>query len=307
MCKKLSLLLVSLLMAALLLSACGGTELPQEDPAPVEDAADVVEDATPVEEEPAEPARGILLSTTIGPVDAGIIDALIDAYTAEHPEIAIRYLARGTGKAIETAKGGNIDMVIVHAKSLEEQFVAEGYGTERIDFMYNDYVLVGPAEDPAGVKGSANIGEALKKISDTQSKFISRGDNSGTHVKEVEIWADSGMEPAGDWYEVYEKGSSGNKATLLYTDEQSAYTIIDRATVITNRDALNNLEVLHENDEIMLNYITLIPCNPEMLKNINSEDAADFIEWLTGDEAQEIVRTFGVDQYGEALFFPNAK
>ena len=113
--------------------------------------------------------------------------------------------------------------------------------------------------------------------------------------------------PAGDWYEVYEKGSSGNKATLLYTDEQSAYTIIDRATVITNKEALTNIEVLHENDEIMLNYITLIACNPEKLKNINAADAADFIAWLTGEEAQEIVRTFGVEKYGEPLFFPNAK
>ena len=173
--------------------------------------------------------------------------------------------------------------------------------------MYNDYVLVGPKDDPAGVAGSANIGEALKKISDSESKFISRGDNSGTHVKETEIWADAGLEPSGDWYEVYEKGNEGNKATILYTDEQNAYTIIDRATVITNKENLSNLEVLHENDEIMLNYITLIPCNPEHFNDINSEDAADFIEWLVGEEAQEIIKNFGVDTYGEPLFFPNAK
>lgn len=254
-----------------------------------------------------EKASGVLLSTTIGPVDAGIIDELINAYTDQNPDKTIRYIARGTGAAINLAKEGDIDMVIVHAKSLEEEFVAEGYGTERIDFMYNDYVLVGPKDDPAGVAGSANIGEALKKISDSESKFISRGDNSGTHVKETEIWADAGLEPSGDWYEVYEKGNEGNKATILYTDEQNAYTIIDRATVITNKENLSNLEVLHENDEIMLNYITLIPCNPEHFNDINSEDAADFIEWLVGEEAQEIIKNFGVDTYGEPLFFPNAK
>ena len=295
--KKHIALLLSLLLALSLFAGCS-TQTPAANESPNADTPSAVI---------TEPARGILLSTTIGPVDAGIIDALIDAYTQQNPNITIRYLARGTGKAIETAKAGNIDMVIVHAKSLEEEFVQEGYGTERIDFMYNDYVLVGPKDDPAGVKGSANIKEALQKISDSESKFISRGDNSGTHVKEVEIWADSAIEPTGAWYEVYEKGSTGNKATLLYTDEQNAYTIIDRATVITNKDSLTNLEVLHENDEIMLNYITLIPCNPETLKNINAEDAADFIEWLTGEEAQEIVRTFGVDTYGEPLFFPNAK
>ncbi|NLW69728.1 MAG: solute-binding protein [Eubacteriaceae bacterium] len=253
------------------------------------------------------PARGILLSTTIGPVDAGIIDALITAYTTKNPDITVRYLARGTGKAIELAQAGNIDMVIVHAKSLEEKFVAEGYGTERKDFMYNDYVLVGPSDDPAGVKNSASVSEALKKISDGGYHFISRGDKSGTNVKELEIWTASGITPTGDWYEVYEKGSTGNKATLIYTNEQSAYTIIDRATVITNKDALSNLAVLYENEEIMLNYITIIPCNPEKFANINSQDAADFIAWLTGDEAQSIIEKFGVDKYGEPLFFPNAK
>lgn len=282
-----------------------------------DDATNTVTLTYPAEEEvappapgealPEKPEGGILFSTTIGPVDAGIIDVLVNAYTEKNPDVSIQFLAKGTGKTLEVAKGGSIDMVIVHAKSLEEQFVADGYGTERIDFLYNDYVLVGPKDDPAGVSGSANIAEALQKIADSQSLFISRGDNSGTHVKEVEVWADSQIEPAGDWYQVYEEGSAGNKATLLYTNEQNAYTIIDRATVITNKEALTNLEVLHENDEILLNYITIIPCNPEKLDNLNVEGAAAFIEWLTGEEAQEIIRTFGVDQYGEPLFFPNAK
>lgn len=254
-----------------------------------------------------EKASGVVLSTTIGPVDAGIIDELINTYTDQNPNKTVRYIARGTGAAITLAESGDIDMVIVHAKSLEEKFVADGFGTERIDFMYNDYVLVGPKDDPAGVAGSANIGETLQKIMDSESKFVSRGDNSGTHVKETEIWADAGLEPSGDWYEVYEKGNEGNKATILYTDEQNAYTIIDRATVITNKDNLSNLAVLHENDEIMLNYITIIPCNPEHFNDINAEDAADFIEWLVGEEAQEIIKNFGVDTYGEPLFFPNAK
>lgn len=285
MSKNLMCLVAIVMVVALMLCACG----------------------TKSEPAPETPAKGILLSTTIGPVDAGIIDALIDAYTTKNPDITVRYLARGTGKAIETAQAGNIDMVIVHAKSLEEKFVAEGYGTERIDFMYNDYVLVGPKDDPAGVKGSADVFEALKKISDGGYKFISRGDKSGTNVKEIEIWEAAKITPEGDWYEIYEKGSTGNKATLLYTNEQSAYTIIDRATVITNKEALSNIEVLHENDEIMLNYITIIPCNPETIKNINSEDTAAFIEWLTGEEAQQIIKDFGVDKYGEPLFFPNAK
>ena len=302
--KRLIALLLALVLA-LALAACGapGGDAPAADPA----AAEGEPAATAPVDTAQEPAHGILISTTIGPVDAGIIDALINAYTAEHPDITVRYLARGTGKAIDVAKEGNIDMVIVHAKALEEEFVSEGYGTERIDFMYNDFVLVGPEDDPAGVKDCASIGEALQKIADSGCKFVSRGDNSGTHVKEMDIWTACGIEPAGDWYEVYEKGSTGNKATLLYTDEQGAYTIIDRATVITNKDSLQNLVVLYENDEVMLNYITIIPCNPEMCKGINVDDTADFIAWLTGDEAQAIIADFGIDQYGEPLFFPNAK
>lgn len=250
-------------------------------------------------------AQQVLWASTIGPVDAGIVGALEKAYQKK-TGIIVRHVGAGTGEALKIGKSGSVDLVQVHAKALEEQFVAEGYGTERIDFMYNDYVIVGPAADPAGIKGETSATAALQKIADAKSLFISRGDNSGTNVKEKEVWEAAGLTPSGDWYRIYEKGALGNAPTLLYTDEQSAYTLIDRATLITNKDKIKNIQVLVENDEILLNYITLIPVNPEKFPNINAEGARKYVEWLVSAEAQQIVKDFGKDQYGEPLFFPNS-
>jgi len=250
-------------------------------------------------------AEQVLWASTIGPIDAGIVAALEKAYQ-EKTGVIVRHVGAGTGAALNIGKSGAVDLVQVHAKALEEQFVAEGYGTERIDFMYNDFVIVGPPDDPAGIKGETSATKALQKIADAKVLFISRGDNSGTHVKEMEVWEAAGIKPSGDWYKIYEKGSLGNVPTLLYTDEQKAYTLIDRATVITNKEQIKNIEVLVENDEILLNYITLIPVNPEKFPNINAEGARKFVEWLVSEEGQRIVKEFGVDQYGEPLFFPNS-
>ena len=250
-------------------------------------------------------AEQVLLASTIGPIDAGIVAALEKAYQ-EKTGVIVRHVGAGTGAALNIGKSGAVDLVQVHAKALEEQFVAEGYGTERIDFMYNDFVIVGPPDDPAGIKGETSATKALQKIADAKALFINRGDQSGTHVKEMEVWEAAGIKPSGDWYRIYEKGSLGNVPTLLYTDEQKAYTLIDRATVITNKEQIKNIEVLVENDEILLNYITLIPVNPEKFPNINAEGARKFGEWLVSEEGQKIVKEFGVDQYGEPLFFPNS-
>ncbi|HCF51484.1 MAG TPA: tungsten ABC transporter permease, partial [Syntrophomonas sp.] len=183
--------------------------------------------------------------------------------------VRVRHVGAGTSAALKIAEGGSVDLVVVHAKALEEKFVADGYGTERVDFMYNDFVIVGPAEDPAGIKGEKSATAALKKIADSKSLFISRGDKSGTNVKEIEVWDAAGIKPSGEWYRIYEKGASGNVPTLLYTDEQKAYTLMDRATYITTKDKIK-LQVLVENDELLLNYITLIPVNPAKFPNLNA-------------------------------------
>jgi len=173
--------------------------------------------------------------------------------------------------------------------------------------MYNDFVLVGPPNDPAGIKGMKLAGGALKKIAAKGALFVSRGDNSGTHVAEMELWKLAGIKPSGSWYQVYEKGSAGNVATLQYADEKAAHTVIDRATFLTLKDKIK-LVVLVEKDEALLNFITLIPVNPQKFPKANYQDTMIFVKWLTSpDKGQKIIRDFGKDKYGSPLFFPNSK
>ena len=254
----------------------------------------------------AESSKFILLSSTIGPIDAGIVGLLENEFEKD-TGIRVRHVGSGTGAALDIARKGNVDLVLVHAKSLEEKFVSEGFGTERIDLMYNDFVIVGPASDPAGIKGMKPATEALKRISEKKVTFISRGDKSGTHVAEMQLWEKAGMKPAGSWYFIYEKGAMGNVPTLRYTDERNAYTVIDRATYLTLKGQIK-LVVLVEKDDALLNYMTLIPVNPKKFPRVNYEDAMVFVKWLTSSEkGQKIIGDFGKDKYGSSLFFPNSK
>jgi tungstate transport system substrate-binding protein len=251
-------------------------------------------------------SKFILLSSTIGPIDAGIVDALETAFEKD-TGIRVRHVGAGTGETLNLARKGQFDLVMVHAKSLEEKFVADGFGTERIDLMYNDFVIVGPPSDPAGVKGMKVAGDALKKIAEKGVLFISRGDNSGTHIAEMDLWKSAGIKPSGSWYQVFEKGSAGNVPTLQYTDQKSGYTVIDRATFLTLKDKIK-LVVLVEKDEVLLNFISLIPVSPQKFPKVNYQDTMVFVKWLTAPEkGQKIIRDFGKDKYGSPLFFPNSK
>lgn len=247
----------------------------------------------------------IFLSSTIGPIDSGIVGALEDQFEKE-TGVRVRHVGAGTGAALKMAEKGQIDLVMAHAKSLEEKFVAGGFGTERIPLMYNDFVIVGPASDLAKIKGMKSATEALKRINDRGMKFISRGDKSGTHVAEMELWQKAGVKPQGLWYIVYAKGSEGNVPTLKYTDQQSAYTVIDRATYLSLKDQIK-LVILVEGDDALLNFISLIPVNPVKFPSVNNQDTMTFVKWLTSPEkGQLIIRDFGKDKYGAALFFPNS-
>ena len=254
----------------------------------------------------AESSKFILLASTIGPIDSGIVDLLENEFEKE-TGIRVRHVGAGTGAALDIARKGDVDLVLVHAKSLEEKFLKEEFGTERIDLMYNDFVIMGPSQDPAGIKGLKTAAEALKTISGKQAPFISRGDNSGTHVAEMQLWEKAGIKPSGSWYIIYEKGAMGNVPTLRYTDEQNAYTVIDRATYLSIKNQIK-LEILVEKDEALLNFITLIPVNPKKFPKVNYAGAMTFAKWLTSPEkGQRIIRDFGKDQYGSPLFFPNSK
>jgi tungstate transport system substrate-binding protein len=247
----------------------------------------------------------IFLSSTIGPIDSGIVSVLEDQFEKD-TGIRVRHVGAGTGAALDIARKCNIDLVLVHAKSLEEKFIADGFGTERIPLMYNDFVIVGPAADPAAIKGTKTATEALKKIMDSGSLFISRGDKSGTHVAEMELRGKAGIKPSGSWYAVYEKGAEGNVFTLKYTDQKEAYTVIDRATYVSIKDQIK-LAILVEGDETLLNYISLISVNPAKCPGVNTKDTMKFVKWLTSPKkGQLIIRDFGKDKYGSPLFFPNS-
>ena len=254
----------------------------------------------------AQDANFVLLASTIGPIDAGIVGALEERFEKE-TGIRVRHVGAGTGAALKMAESGQFDLVLAHAKALEEKFVQAGFGTQRIPLMYNDFVIVGPASDPAGVKGMKTAAEALRAISMKGVPFISRGDQSGTHVAEMDLWAKAGIKPTGAWYVIYEKGATGNAPTLIYTDEKQAYTVIDRATHLSLGSKIK-LPILVENDEAMLNFMSLIPVNPVKFPRVNAAAAMQFAEWLTAPEkGQTVIRDFGKDQYGAPMFFPNSE
>ncbi|MGV8056559.1 MAG: substrate-binding domain-containing protein [Smithellaceae bacterium] len=253
----------------------------------------------------ADADKFIFLSSTIGPIDSGIVSALEDQFEKE-TGIRVRHVGAGTGAALQLATKGQIDLVMAHARSLEEKFIANGFGTGRIPLMYNDFVIVGPVADPAAIKGEKSATEALKKIMGKGAKFISRGDKSGTHIAEMELWQKASVKPQGAWYVIYEKGSEGNVSTLKYTDQQTAYTVIDRATYLSLKKQIK-LVILVEGDESLLNYISLIPVNPAKFPKVNSKDTMTFVKWLTSPQkGQLIIRDFGREKYGSALFFPNS-
>jgi len=254
----------------------------------------------------AEGNQFVLLASTIGPIDAGIVTVLEDTFEKE-TGIRVRHVGAGTGEALKIAEKGTVDLVMVHAKSLEEKFVQNGFGTKRIPFMYNDFVILGPVADPAGIKGLKSAAEALKMIAAKGVPFISRGDKSGTHVAEMELWEKAGVKPSGPWYRIYEKGSEGNAPTLKYTDQQGAYTVIDRATFLSLQKSIQ-LVILVEKDEALLNFISLIPVNPVKFPKVHHQEALTFVSWLTDpNKGQQIVRDFGKDKYGSPLFFPDSE
>jgi tungstate transport system substrate-binding protein len=248
----------------------------------------------------------VFMASTIGPIDSGIVGALEDQFEKE-TGIRVRHVGAGTSAALKIAEMGNVDLVMAHAKSLEEKFIAEGYGTERIPLMYNDFVILGPAADPAGIKGMKSGAEALRKISEKGVLFITRGDKSGTHVAEMDIWAKATIKPAGPWYVTYEKGAEGNVPTTRFADSKGAYVFMDRATYLALKMEIK-LVILVEKDEALLNYISLIPVNPKKFPRVNHGDTMTFVKWLTDPaKGQTIIADFGKGKYGAPLFFANSK
>lgn len=246
----------------------------------------------------------IILSTTTSTQDSGLLDYLLPKFT-EDTGVEVKVIAVGTGKALQMGKDGEADILLVHAKASEEEFVSEGHGTERHDVMYNDFILVGPKEDSLKLKESSSndILAGLATISENQATFVSRGDDSGTHKKELEIWKAADIEPQGDWYL---SAGSGMGDVLKIASEKQGYTLTDRATYLSLRDTLD-LDIIIEKDENLFNQYGIIPVNPEKNDKINAEGAKAFMDWMLSKEGQELINEYGVEEYGMPLFVPNGK
>ncbi|GFP25967.1 tungstate transport system substrate-binding protein, partial [Candidatus Hakubella thermalkaliphila] len=194
------------------------------------------------------------------------------------------------------------DVLLVHAREAEDKFMAEGFGAVRKDVMHNDFVLIGLVSDPAGIRGLESARDAFQSIAGLKSLFISRGDDSGTYKKELQIWKEAGITPQGEWY--IESGQ-GMGETIRIADEKGAYILSDRGTYLSLKDTIR-LEVLVEGDEILFNPYGVIAVNPEKFPHVNFQGAMEFIEFITSVEGQNIIKNFGVDKYGEPLFYPDA-
>ncbi|HEX7118801.1 MAG TPA: substrate-binding domain-containing protein [Longimicrobiales bacterium] len=241
----------------------------------------------------------IVLASTTSTEDSGLFEELIPAFEAAHPEYAVQVIAVGTGEALELGRRTDADVLLVHAPAAESVFVAEGYGLERREVMYNDFVIVGPSSDPAGVRGLADAAEALRRIAAAGAPFVSRGDDSGTHKKELALWQAAGLEPGGDGYV---DAGQGMGAVLRIASERRGYTLTDRATYLFLKEDLA-LDVLVEGDERLFNQYGVIPVAGAR----NTAGAAAFTDWITSDAAQSLIGRYGAERFGRPLFTPNAR
>ena len=243
----------------------------------------------------------LILATTTSTQDSGLLDVLIPLFEAESG-YTVQTVAVGSGQAMKMGEDGNADVMLVHAPAAEVTFMQNGFGRDRALVMHNDFIIVGPGSDPAGVKGLA-VADALKAVGAGSAEFISRGDDSGTHKAELTLWTKAAFEPKGQaWY--LESGQ-GMGATLTIASEKGAYTLTDRATYLANQGNLQ-LEILVEGDTALLNVYHVITVNPEKWDAVNYEGALVFLNFIIAPSTQEIIGQFGVDKFGAPLFFPDA-
>ena len=246
--------------------------------------------------------KKITLATTTSTQDSGLLDYLLPKFTDE-TGVNVEVIAVGTGQALQLGKDGNADVLLVHSRAKEDEFMTAGDGVRREDVMYNDFVIVGPESDPAGVKGMTSAIEAFTKISTAQSEFISRGDDSGTHTKELGIWKKAEIEPQGDWYV---SAGQGMGEVLTMAQEQSAYTLSDRATYLARTKEGLDLVILVEGDKDLFNPYGVIAVNPEKNAEIDQDLSNQFIDWLISLPVQEEISKFGLEDFGQSLFIPDS-
>lgn len=300
--RKFALIMVLLLIFSL--AACGQKDQPKVEEEVKDEVEEVVED--PVEDEKVEAPevdKVLRLTTTTSVNDSGLMDYLME-YLYEDTGIKVEIVSKGSGAAIEDGRVGNADIILVHSPAAEKEFVEEGYGVERKTFMHNFFVIVGPEDDPAGIKG-LSAEEAFKAIMDSDELFVSRGDESGTHKKEENIWAAAGF----DMEDIIERDNynalgDGMGATLTFSSEKAGYTLTDLATFLSMESDLA-LEVLVDSSDSLKNEYSLILVDPEVVDGTNPELAIEFQDWMLSDKALELISKYGQEKYGQSLFFIN--
>jgi len=291
-----------LLLFAVVVLVTGCAANGMEETAPETPVANESTEPTESVETEVDLGESIILSTTTSTENSGLLAYILPDFT-EQTGVEVKVVAVGTGKALQMGRDGEADVLLVHAKSAEELFIEEKHGVERFDVMYNDFVILGPESDPAELSTSkGNVAQAFKKLYDTESSFVSRGDDSGTHKKEKSLWEVAGVEPKGDGYISAGKGMGD---VIQMTDELQAYTMSDRATYLALSESIE-LEVVVEGDPVLFNQYGVMAVNPDKNDQINNAGANAFIDWLLSADTQEMISGFGVEKYGQPLFIPNA-
>lgn len=282
-------LMIMMLSAALLVAGCSNKDEGSK------------EENQQTAEKSAKPSGDLILATTTSTQDSGLLDELIPMFEKQ-TDVRVKTIAVGSGRALEMGKLGEADALLVHAPTDEEKLVESKDVINRKLVMHNDFIIVGPKEDPAGIKGLP-IQEALKKIYESQNIFVSRGDDSGTHKKELALWKEINIEPTGQYYQ---ETGSGMGDTLKVAFEKGGYTLADRGTYLALQKDVK-LEILVQGDESLLNIYHVMQVNPKKSDKINDEAAKAFVEFMVNKDTQKVIKEFGVEQYGEPLFFPDAK
>ena len=244
--------------------------------------------------------RSLRLATTTSTNDSGLMDEILPLFE-EQFDVNVELIAVGTGEALRLGESGDVDVVFVHARSKEDEFVANGYGVNRQDVMYNDFVILGPAANPANIAIDEDVTTALQKIAEGDVVFVSRGDESGTHLREMHLWHESGIEPAGAWYQSVGQGMG---SALTIAEEQQAYILSDRGTYLKRMADGLELSLLLEGDGRLQNPYGVIAVNPELHDAIEADLAEQFIDWITSPEIQTAINAYQIN--GEQLFFANA-
>ncbi|HUF00594.1 MAG TPA: substrate-binding domain-containing protein [Anaerolineales bacterium] len=253
---------------------------------------------------PAAPSNpNIILATTTSTQDSGLLDVLVPMFQ-DQTGYTVQTIAVGSGQAMTMGQEGNADVLLVHAPASEVEFMEGGFGKDRALVMHNDFIIVGPAADPAGIKGKTVL-DALSAIVNGNAAFVSRGDDSGTHKAEINLWKRTGFDPRAAVPAWYLETGQGMGATLMIGSEKGAYTLTDRATYLSNNANLQS-EILVEGDNALLNVYHVITVNPDKWPKVNYEGALAFSKFMTGAVTQEIIGKFGVDKYGQPLFYPDA-